>query len=276
MQCGDIQEALLRGETPANADARAHLDGCPACAALVKGAGPLRAALRDADPLGVDVEALFVGIKSRIDDENKAMPGYLRSRPTWMRVVIGCAAVALIMMPVVFLKGRPDLADYPRERMIGVLMSMSVALLVTFAIALRPAYRPPISRAAIAAIALAGLVLSFLVCVMPMPGVEHPPLSAEELMPQAMPCIYYGILFGAPIYVLIRALDHEVTRLAALLAASSAGLTANLGLHLHCSNSHPGHMLLGHFSVALMFLVLVAVATMFFDKYRARATSRAR
>lgn len=271
IQCVDIQEALLRGETPSNAEARAHLEGCPACASLMKSAGPLRAALRNVDPMGVDVEALFAGIKGRIDVENKAMPGYLRSRPTWMRVAIGCAAVFLIMLPVLWLKGRPDLAEYPRERMIGVLVSMSIALFLTFSIALRPAYRPPMSRAAIGALALAGLLLSFVVCVLPMPGVDHPPMSAGELMPKAMPCIYYGILFGAPIYLLIRALDHEVTRLAALLAASSAGLTANLGLHLHCANTHPGHMLLGHFSVAVMFLGLVAAVTVFFDRFRRRA-----
>lgn len=246
---------------PADAEARAHLDTCPACAALAKSAGPLREALKssDANAIGVDVDALFESVKSRIASEDKHMTGYLKSRPTWMRVLLAFIAVVLVVTPVMAFVPRPDMADYPRGRMVLTVLSMLLSLGVTLSIALRPAYRPPISRMVITGVSIASLGLLFLFSSIPLPDSGRAEQALMELLPHAMPCFFYGLGFGAPVYFLMRALDHEVTRLAALLAASSAGLTANLALHLHCPNTQPGHILLAHFSVAVVFLALVAM-----------------
>jgi hypothetical protein len=274
-QCGDIRDALLRGQLPQDAGARAHLEQCPACAALAKSAGPLRAALSAKENAPIDVDALFAGVKTRIDVEDRGLRGYLRSRPTWLRIAIGLVAIALVVGPVLWLRPRGDMDEYPRGRMLLTILSMSVSLVITMAVALRPAYRPPLSRALIGAIAGVVLLMIFLLSSIPVPGFAHPEQALMEHLPQAMPCFYFGVLFGAPVYLLVRALDHEVTRLAALLAASTAGLTANLVLHLHCPNTHPQHILLGHFSVAVVFLALVAGGTLMIDRWRTKS-ARAR
>jgi hypothetical protein len=44
----------------------------------------------------------------------------------------------------------------------------------------------------------------------------------------------------------------------ALLAAGAlAGVAANLLLHAHCPSAHPGHLLLGHVSVGLVWSALL-------------------
>jgi hypothetical protein len=71
-------------------------------------------------------------------------------------------------------------------------------------------------------------------------------------------CFVYGLLFALPVLVLARVVDrgeHRIGR-AALCAALAGGLTANLGLHLHCPITHAGHLLLGH---ATLVLALVGV-----------------
>src|SRR5688572_13619882 len=133
--CGELRDALLRGEAPDSPAARAHLESCPACAALAKSAGPLRAAFRDASP--IDVDALYAGVKAKIDREDQHFTGYLRSRPTWLRVTVALAAVLLSIGPVGLLMPRDDLDTYPPERLALTFAAMALSLLITIWIALR-------------------------------------------------------------------------------------------------------------------------------------------
>jgi hypothetical protein len=213
------------------------------------------------DGLGGDLDALLAGLEQQIRAEEKSPRAFLRSRPTWIRIALATVAVLLVVGPVVLFMPRRDLHEYPGPRMILTVLAMIISLAITVIIALRPAYRPPLPRALLTAATVSALLILFFFSMMPMSGTTTENIdSFLQLLPHALPCFYFGVAAGAPIYLIVRTLDHQVTRLTALLAAGTAGLTANLALHFHCANSQVEHMLLGHFSVAVLFMLLVAAA----------------
>lgn len=258
--CADIQDALLRGAPVDDAGARAHLASCEACRAVAASADSLRKAAKSGDVFGGDFEALLAGVQQRIEREDRSWRGYLKSRPTWLRIFLTALAVILVVGPVLAWMPRRDLHDYPRARMLLTVLAMTVTLGVTAIMALRPAHRPPLPRALLFAGTVTALIVLIIFSGMPLAHSGTTMSESAKLIPQALPCLYFGVLLGAPIYFIVRALDHEVTRLAALLAASTAGLTANLGLHLHCAQTGVDHLFLGHFSVAILFLLLAGAA----------------
>jgi hypothetical protein len=67
-------------------------------------------------------------------------------------------------------------------------------------------------------------------------------------------CMGVGLLLGVPVYALLRLVDRG-NALGNLVAAAAAGVAGNFVLKAHCSIAGTSHELLGHASVALVFVV---------------------
>jgi hypothetical protein len=67
-------------------------------------------------------------------------------------------------------------------------------------------------------------------------------------------CMGAGLLLGVPVYGLLRLVDRG-NAFGSLVAASAAGLAGNFVLKAHCSVPGTSHELLGHASVALVFVL---------------------
>jgi hypothetical protein len=63
-----------------------------------------------------------------------------------------------------------------------------------------------------------------------------------------------GILLGIPVYALLRLVDRG-NAFGSLVAAAAAGLAGNFILKAHCSVPGTSHELLGHASVAVLFVL---------------------
>ncbi|MGB5416885.1 MAG: hypothetical protein WBN01_19795, partial [Polyangiales bacterium] len=67
-------------------------------------------------------------------------------------------------------------------------------------------------------------------------------------------CMGVGLLLGVPVYALLRLVDRG-NALGSLVAAAAAGLAGNFVLKAHCAIPGTSHELLGHASVAVLFVV---------------------
>jgi hypothetical protein len=67
-------------------------------------------------------------------------------------------------------------------------------------------------------------------------------------------CMGVGLLLGVPVYALLRLVDRG-NALGSLVAAAAAGVAGNFVLKAHCSIAGTSHELLGHASVAIIFVV---------------------
>jgi hypothetical protein len=259
--CGDIRDAILRGEALADADLRAHLSSCSACALLAESPDAFARAVRTAESdAPIDLDALLARVKSSLAGERGAR-GWLRSRPTWMRRSISIAASTILSL-FGLVAVRPDLGAYPPWRMAITLGAFIVPLLFTIVLSLRPAYRPALKTEIILASSVASLGIVLLLSVLPPAHEAHAAtiaMAAADGGGGAMPCFFIGVLVSLPVLAIARVLDHRATKMVVVLSAVAAGLTANVTLQLHCPATAPTHLLLGHFSVALVVVVVVAL-----------------
>jgi hypothetical protein len=78
----------------------------------------------------------------------------------------------------------------------------------------------------------------------------------------ALNCFSYGALLTLPIAALLWAFDRDdrLSLRTVCLSAAALGLSANLILELHCPSGNFVHVLLGHASLGIAWLVLWACA----------------
>jgi hypothetical protein len=67
-------------------------------------------------------------------------------------------------------------------------------------------------------------------------------------------CMGVGLLLGIPVYALLRLVDRG-NALGSLIAAAAAGVAGNFVLKAHCPVPGTAHELLGHASVAMLFVL---------------------
>lgn len=251
--CADIRAAVTRGDALDAGGPRleagslhAHLAECPACAVIARDAGLFAGlmAAAGAAPPGAPPPS-FAASRVQIEAERGAA-AWLRSRPTWMRRVIALSTSASILGAITLALPRPDLGALPLGRMMFVVLTLGAGAAATTAFALRAAQAPSGRAAtwwALLVEALGVLVLlAFLPAIGPGAGAGHTVRAAS--------CFAFGAGIGMVLFVLLRMLDRRATPLTSLAAAASAGLVANLALHLHCPGQETDHLLLGHVAVA--------------------------
>lgn len=244
MDCADIQKLLHARAALPPAGAR-HLDGCPACAAMVAAAPHLP---RDADAGGSD-GALLAATLAAIDDDRGAR-ARLREQSSAVRLAIATAAALVGPCVVLLASPRADLDGYPRARLLGELAVLALVWLLAAAITLRPLQRALPSALRIAATVV---VLATIVVLASLPPVHAMTEASEGFWWRALSCLAYGTLAAVPTWLALRMLARDagaLGRRAAVLAAAAAAIGV-LCVFLHCASADPRHLWAGHVTIAL-------------------------
>src|SRR5262249_22917368 len=134
------------------------------------------------------------------------------------------------------------------------LLSFGVAIGLTLAVILWPLQRPALPRW-VGPLALAlSLALPLALCLTPIHAAGAASLAPPDFLRAASGCFRYGLVNGAPLLVLLYAVDRRSQSAwwFPLLGGALGGLAANLALLVHCPVSEPLHLLWGHASVSMV------------------------
>lgn len=215
------------------------------------------------EPAPVDVAALWEGVRQRTADAS--LRGRLRALPTAVRVglALGCA-VTLAGISLAVMGTRETIAD--DTRLVVVLAVLVLLAIASFATSLRGLHRPN-RRGATWLVVAMGLVLPFVMALVPVPLVS-------DVHTSALRCLLIGVGLGAvvsmPAVLAQRASVPVVSRAAATL--TGGGAIAFAWLELHCPSRAVDHLVWGH---ALVVSVLVAVSVLvtriLHDRYESSA-----
>ncbi len=249
--CDAVRAALRAG--PLTDDQRAHAAACAVCGPLAQVAPALgEGELAPLDP----------GLLARVEADQAAEAGplgRLLALPTPVRAALALLAGLPLAGWVVARFGvRADWSVYPAARMLvgaGGLLLLTVWNVVA---ALRGPHRPihGLGRALL----LAGLTCAAVVLfhAAPAPYATDPRWCPD---PEHMvrECLTWGAALGLPVLLATLLLHRLATAQAWLFAAAAGGLTANLVLQVHCPIVERDHVLLGHASLAVGFVLVAAV-----------------
>lgn len=265
ISCRDARAAIARGEIGEDDALLGHLETCEACADLAEESGLLADAI---DQYTEEDEEILVSTHDRIAADVGAAI-WLKTRPTWLRRTMAIAsAIALFLFALVAVR-RHDFSEYPVDRMMLTIAVMLVLLVASLWIGLRPLHQPSLPAWVNGTLTAVSVVATFLFAAVPtlyLPVAPH----VDLLQALGMPCLYLGVLVGIPVYALARLLDRGASPLAAVLAALASGLTGNLVLQVHCAETSPMHLVFGHFSVLVAFLIVAAAMVLIELRVRKR------
>lgn len=210
----------------------------------------LEAGDRPTDAAAMD--RMFAELKTECDKSDKSFIGYLRSRSTMARRMIilfvftGLGIFALFKLPMV---------DESMRDMswMSTLAAFLVLLVVAMMVVTRPVHRPELPRWQI--VCLVGVAVGATVIAAFWPGSSAQAATHQHATGMmAGICMGFGVLLGVPVYAALRLVDRG-NAFGSLVAAAAAGLAGNLLLKAHCAIDTTGHVLLGHASVAVLFVV---------------------
>jgi len=198
-----------------------------------------------------DLQGLLSSVESQLTQSESGTGGWLKSRSTGTRRALALGSfLALAGFALLAMRGR-GVADLPAWAIGVCLGSLGLLIALSLWVALRPLQAPALSNGKVGALALLSVGCAVIVAFVP----EMAQASADGAAhAMASPCMYMGLLIGLPVYALARVLDRG-SRLSSVLAASAAGLTGNFVLALNCPIHSAEHMLVGHASVVLIFLL---------------------
>jgi len=202
------------------------------------------------------VDRMFASIERRCEKSDKTLPGFVRSRSTVLRrlIVLAVLAVLGIMGFSMF----PLAGESVRgSRWFVPLAGLFALLLVAAMMVTRPVHKPAFRRWHVACLACVAIGATVLVAFWP-GGSAQAAAAGEGAGRLAGACMGMGLLLGVPVYALFRLVDRG-NALGALIAASAAGLAGNFALEAHCPVGTTEHILLGHASVAALFVLGVGL-----------------
>ena len=191
---------------------------------------------------------------------------WLSSRPTWLRVVLGMAALVSLGIGAFALMPRQDVGFVFFAKLGAIAMAISLAVFA----ALRPIHRPPLSSGQQAALWVAAAMLPAALAFIP----TGAPQGVEAVVhAPAIKCLIVGTLGAVPLMLFMAVLSRRSSRSAAISAAVAAGLGANLFLENHCAASATGHLILGHAMVVVICAALAWTGAFWIDRI-ARGTTK--
>ncbi len=252
--CSELRDAILSGVEPDWA--RVHLETCAGCKELWE--PPLRDALTRAAQSEIpkpDLGAIHAELDRELEREGRGLVR-LKSLATPTRMGIALGVVGLLI-GLNLLKPRPDLAALPLLELLGPL-AITVTLLV---LGVRGTLRgphasltPTLQTRVLIGLS-AGLPLFYFLShsfLGEVPFVDSEPGFARR----AIGCFVFGFGWSLPLSLVLVLLDRNKLAAPSVVysAGTAGGLSGLIALHLHCPVQHPEHLLLGHFSVALVLL----------------------
>ncbi len=264
--CQQVHAALRRGIALTDPSLAEHLANCLACAELAHGGPGLAQALdasTQADPPGLD--AVFQRIDEAVSQE-RGPRAWLRSRPTPLRGLIGVGLVAVVLVLVAMTWGRIDMAVYPLDRLVLDLAVLLVPAALALVVVLRPLHRPALPRW-VDGVVIGAAVLAVLVGpALTVAHQAHPASllgTGAQFVPRAVVCMITGSVLGLPLLLWMMVSLRRGGRwgLPLRLAGVAAGISGCAGVFLHCPLVSPEHLLAGHATVLVPFLLLGIIAS---------------
>lgn len=206
-----------------------------------------------------DNRPLFAAVEEDIAAERGAA-AWLRARPTWQRLTVAALIALIILGAVVVTWARIDLAVFPRPRLAIDLALLAVAAAPALWLALRPLHLPRLPSWTTTAVIAVAVAAAAVVASLPPAHALHPESLrgvGDDLAGRALACFIFGSVVALPMLVSVMALDRSPGL--AVTALVAAGLIGDLALALHCPLVSPTHLLVGHFTVPLLFAALATV-----------------
>jgi len=198
------------------------------------------------------MDRMFAELKSQCDEDDRSITGFLRSRSTRLRRLIVLSVFALLAIVGWF--AFPLIADPARSAQWAISLVIFVALLLlAMFMVTRPVHLPALPRWQSLCLVCVAIAATILAAFWPIPAT----LAATDdhgagFVPGG--CMGVGLLLGVPVYALLRLVDRG-NALGSLVAAAAAGVAGNFVLKAHCPVPGTSHELLGHASVALVFVL---------------------
>jgi hypothetical protein len=201
---------------------------------------------------GERMDRMFAGMKARCDKSDRSIAGFFRSRSTMARRLIVLSVFS--MLAIVGWFAFPLVGDQARTVQWAIsLVTFCVLLIVAMFMVTRPVHLPALPHWQSMCLACIAVGATVLAAFWPHPAAQaatHDHTGGVV----AGACMGVGLLLGVPVYALLRLVDRG-NALGSLVAAAAAGLAGNFVLKAHCSVPGTSHELLGHASVALVFVL---------------------
>ena len=198
------------------------------------------------------MDRMFAGMKAECDKSDRTITGFLRSRSTMVRRLIVLSVFSVLAIAGWF--AFPLVSDQARTaQWTTSLVTFCVLLVVAMFMVTRPVHLPALPRWQSLCLACIAVAATVLAAFWPHPAAQAATHDHTGSV-MAGACMGVGLLLGVPVYALLRLVDRG-NALGALVAAAAAGLAGNFVLKAHCSVPGTSHELLGHASVALVFVL---------------------
>jgi hypothetical protein len=235
------------------------VQSCTQCAELFENGALLGRRLASATPVVPDgLDAQLLVTESLIDQE-RGLRAFLRSRSTRLRWLLSLSLPALLLARE-FARRRVPWQKFSASRVVAGLLLLGLLGLVAHS-ALHPL---PIARRAARLRSVLAMLAWCLPCVLWF--APEAQASADEFSGnfawRSLACFGYGSALAAPSFALLWAMDRGVRvpyRVWAL-SAGMVGLVANLILMVHCPIANRAHLVAGHLSIGLAWLIAVSTA----------------
>jgi phage shock protein PspC (stress-responsive transcriptional regulator) len=198
------------------------------------------------------MEQMFADVKSRCEKSDRTLGGFLRSRSTMVRrlfvlsIFAGLGVAGWFLFPLISEEGRtmPWTAS---------LAAFVILLLLAMFMVTRPVHLPALPRWQSVCLVCLAVGATVVAAFWPIPAAMAASTHDHRSGFMAGVCMGVGLLLGIPVYALLRLVDRG-NALGNLVAAAAAGVAGNFVLKAHCPIAGTSHELLGHASVAVIFV----------------------
>jgi len=198
------------------------------------------------------LDYMFAAVRAECDQSDRTVAGFLRSRSTTGRRLIVLTVFAALAVVGWFVF--PLVGDQARTaQWAASLVSFCVLMVLAMFMVTRPVHLPALPRWQSICMACVAVGATVIAALWPHPAAHAATVDPSDGM-MAGACMGVGLLLGIPVYALLRLVDRG-NALGSLVAAAAAGVAGNFVLKAHCTIAGTSHELLGHASVALVFVL---------------------